>query len=107
MFAASCFFQPPAAEYGLGYADAPCAQSGRTVAEDFYTRTYVRDCTWFWDASTGKGMRVAEGLDGGPAVNEYVHFKANATCSDEEWLRRVVIGREPRAICQHRGGEAT
>lgn len=87
--------------HGFGLADlTKCRQAGRTISEDFYIRVYVRSCPYSWDAATERHVSVAG------APQEYVHFKASARCSDEEWLRRVVIGRESRSVCQHRGGEA-
>lgn len=91
---------PAANPYGVGWADAPCPQAGRTISEDFYQRVYVRDCPYTWRSDTESGMSVS----GEP--NAWVHFKASARCSDAEWYRRVVVGREDRRVCQHRGGKA-
>lgn len=105
-FAAGSVMSPPSAPYGIGWADATCPLAGRTLSEDVYTRTYVRSCTWTWDAGKETRMQLAQGLDDGPATNVYIHFKAAGRCSNEEWYRRVVLGHERRAICQHRGGQA-
>lgn len=96
----------PAAPDGIGWVDATCPQAGRTLSETFYTRTYVKSCTWTWNAGKETPMQLAEGPDGGPATNVFIHFKANARCSDADWYRRVALGREDRAVCQHRGGKA-
>lgn len=106
-FAAGVVMSPPSAPYGIATADATCPLAGHVIREDVYTRTYVKSCTWAWDAGKETPMRLAEGAGGGPATNVFMHFKSSARCSNEEWYRRVVIGQEDRWVCQHRGGHAT
>lgn len=93
--------QPPGNAQGVGWTDAVCPLSGRTISEDFYTRVYIRDCPYTWRSDTESRMRVS----GEP--NEWVHFKASATCTPAEWFRRVAVGMESRDVCRHRGGHAT
>lgn len=77
-FAAGSVMSPPSAPYGIGWADATCPLAGRTLSEDVYTRTYVRSCTWTWDAGKETRMQLAQGLDDGPATNVYIHFNARS-----------------------------
>lgn len=101
-------WSPPTHSYGTGWADAPCRYSGRVLAEDFYTRTYIRDCTWVWDARGGR-MQIAGGAgEDGLATNAWIHYKPAGTCTDAEWWAQIKAnGRPSHALCQHRGGHAT